>query len=220
MINSTRYFLSDTTVKDWMQHIIWIFVTLNCTFCVVLSNQLYWLQFCDSKPEISVKEKCPPLLFLPLPLWGWHEHFGFFFFSTTAAHSDTDLPYSPHPTWFICPFCVLNCIRPKRPLCDLSTYFARWHTFVCHLQTFVICFLTLPFITPRDENVKQMTSLPRMDFFLPTRTLNLIKKRKKKKKKKTWNQYLKKDTNKKRCRAFRWRNRGYWHGGKAKRGIQ
>lgn len=80
MINSTRYFLSDTTVKDWMQHIIWIFVTLNCTFCVVLSNQLYWLQFCDSKPEISVKEKCPPLLFLPLPLWGRHEHFGFFFF--------------------------------------------------------------------------------------------------------------------------------------------
>lgn len=129
MINSTRYFLSDTTVKDWMQHIIWIFVTLNCTFCVVLSNQLYWLQFCDSKPEISVKEKCPPLLFLPLPLWGRHEHFVFFFFSTTAAHSDTDLPYSPHPTWFICPFCVLNCIRPKRPLCDQHVF--RPMTYVC-----------------------------------------------------------------------------------------
>ena len=56
-----------------------------------------------------------------------------FFFSKTAVHSDTDLPYSPHPTWFICPFCVLNCIRPKRPLCEHNTYFARW------LHLFAIC---------------------------------------------------------------------------------
>lgn len=183
MINSTRYFLSDTTVKDWMQHIIWIFVTLNCTFCVVLSNQLYWLQFCDSKPEISVKEKCPPLLFLPLPLWGRHEHFVFFFFQQRQLILTRTCHILPIQLDLFVHFVFWTALD-RRDLSAISTYFARWHTFVCHLQTFVICFLTLPFITPRDENVKQMTSLPRMDFFLPTRTLNLIKKRKKKKKRK------------------------------------
>ena len=172
MINSTRYFLSDTTVKDWIQHIIWIFVTLNCTFCVVLSNQLYWLQFCDSKPEISVKEKYPPLLFLPLPLWGRLKHF-FFFRQLILTRTCHILPIQLDLFVHFVSWTALD----RRDLsANLNTYFAWWHTFVCHLQTFVICFLTLPFITPRDENVKQMTSLPRMDFFLPTRTLNLIKK--------------------------------------------
>lgn len=55
--------------------------------CVVLSYQLYWLQLWDSKSEISN----PPLLFLLLPLWGWHKHY----FSTCSSYWHGRAIFSP-----------------------------------------------------------------------------------------------------------------------------
>lgn len=143
----------------------------NCAWCG--DSSCIGFSFVIQRQRYQCKEMPSPAVFtIATARLTWK------LFSQSAVHIDIDMPYSLHPAWFICPFCVLNCIRPKTLKTKISANITHisHDDYACLPSTdFVICFLTLPFITRRDENVKQMTSLLHIDFFLPTRTLNLIK---------------------------------------------
>lgn len=102
--------------------------------------------------------------------WKWFSSAGYNVyhdsFLPSADRTDWDASYSLHTTFrgFV-HFGFWIELRPRTLRSDLpaNTTHISHEDYVC--KAFVICFPTPPFITPRDENVKQMTSLLHIDFF-------------------------------------------------------